>query len=272
MGSTHSGPGRFAAVSAVTPRSPGCFEAVADPEWTIAGKPNGGYLLSLLGRAAQLNGPHEHVVAANVQYLRPPDPGPVSITVDVLRAGRSASHLRARMSQDHTPCVEALIITSRLEADESAYWSHGVPATPQTTFADAIRLPAVNPAGTAVPIMDQVDLRLDQDSTGFAAGTPSGRGELWGWLDLPGDVLDPIALLYAVDAFPPATFEIELSGWVPTWSLSVYVRALPAPGPLRVLQRAHLVAAQRVDEACWVWDSRGRVVAHGVQLAGIRLG
>jgi hypothetical protein len=79
-------------------------------------------------------------------------------------------------------------------------------------------------------------------------------------------------LLFAVDAFPPATFDIEFSGWVPTLELTAYVRALPAHGPVRILQRAQLIDAQRVDEACYVWDRRGRLVAHGSQLAGIRLG
>jgi hypothetical protein len=59
---------------------------------------------------------------------------------------------------------------------------------------------------------------------------------------------------------------------VPTLELSVYVRALPAPGPVQVLQRAQLIDAQRVDETCFVWDSTGRLVAQGTQLAGIRLG
>ena len=63
-----------------------------------------------------------------------------------------------------------------------------------------------------------------------------------------------------------------MTGWVPTLELTVYVRALPAPGPVRVLQRANLIDGQRVDEQCWVWDSRARLVAHGTQLAGIRLG
>jgi hypothetical protein len=124
-----------------------------------------------------------------------------------------------------------------------------------------------------VAIMDEVDVRIDPATFGFAAGKPSGRGELRGWLQLPeGEAFDPTSLLYAVDAFPPATFEIEASGWVPTLELTVYVRALPAPGPVRVLHKAQLIDAQRVDEACYVWDSNGRLVAHGTQLAGIRLG
>jgi hypothetical protein len=78
--------------------------------------------------------------------------------------------------------------------------------------------------------------------------------------------------MYAVDALPPATFDIEMTGWVPTLELTVYVRALPAPGPVRVLQKAQLIDGQRVDEACWIWDGTGRLVASGTQLAGIRLG
>jgi hypothetical protein len=129
------------------------------------------------------------------------------------------------------------------------------------------------PHGVRVAIMEQVEVRLEPDSRGFAAGRPGGRGELRGWLALPGtEPFDPNALLFAVDAFPPATFDIEFSGWVPTLELTVYVRALPAPGPVRILQRAQLVDAGRVDESCFVWDMSGRLVAQGTQLAGIRLG
>ena len=61
------------------------------------------------------------------------------------------------------------------------------------------------------------------------------------------------------------------SDLVPTFQMSAYLRALPAPGPLQVLHRAHLVHGDRVDETCTVWDSRGRLVAQGHQLAGVRL-
>ena len=59
---------------------------------------------------------------------------------------------------------------------------------------------------------------------------------------------------------------------MPTLELTVYVRAVPAPGPVRLLHRAQLIDAGRVDESCFVWDTTGRLVAQGTQLAGIRLG
>jgi hypothetical protein len=264
-------PAAFSTVTALTPDSAGRFRGLVHPGWTIAGKPNGGYLLAMLGRAATTVGPHEHVIAASAHYLRSPEPGPVVVDADVLRAGRTASQVRARMSQGEQVCIEALVTTSVLDPDSKPHWTGGAPEPATATFEESTRLPPASPAGFPVAIMEHVDLRIEPDSLGFARGAPSGRGELRGWLALPGDEpFDPVSLLYAIDAFPPATFDVETSGWVPTLELTGYVRALPAPGPVRVLHKAHLIDAERVDEICWVWDRTGRLVAHGTQLAGIR--
>lgn len=263
----------FSSVSAVVPVGPGRFEALVDANWTIGGKPNGGYLLALLGRAATQAGPHHHPVAASAHYLRSPDPGPVAIATEVLREGRSASQYRATMEQGGQRCVEALITAARLDADSEPYWSNGVPEVSETAIGDCVPLVPRLPNGSPVAIMEQIEVRLEPAARGFVGGRPSRRGELRGWLSLPRDEgFDPISLLFAVDAFPPATFDIEFSGWVPTLELTVYVRALPAQGPVRVLQRAQLIDGRRVDEACFVWDRTGRLVAQGTQLAGIRLG
>jgi Thioesterase-like superfamily len=266
-------PTTFAEVSAIAPRSPGHFTAELSPEWTIAGKPNGGYLLGILSRAAATVGPHPHVIAASAHYLHSPDPGRVSVEAEVLRAGRSISQVRARMIQDGRACVEALMTTSQLDRETVAYWDKGLPTREIAPPQDCVRIPPETPTRMASAIMAQVDLRVDPATLGFASGQPSGRGELWGWLTLPADEpFTPASLLYAVDAFPPSTFEVELTGWVPTLELTVYIRALPAPGPVRVLQRASLIDAQRVDENCFVWDCTGRLVAQSTQLAGVRLG
>lgn len=212
------------------------------------------------------------MIAASAHFLRPPSPGAAEVETEVLRVGRTASQLRARLQQGGETCVEALLNTAALDPAAEPYWDAGLPDPGDTAFDAAVRLPGTAPNGTPVPLMDVVDVRLDRETLGFGAGRPSGRGELRGWLALPdGAPFDPAMLLFAVDAFPPATFDIAMSGWVPTLELTAYVRALPAPGPVRILHRAQLIAAGRVDEACWVWDSRGRLVAQGTQLAGIRL-
>ncbi len=265
-------PRRFGDVSALVQRTPLSFDAEIDPNWVIGGKPNGGYLLAMLGRSAIEVGAHPDVLAASAHYLRAPDPGPAVIEAEVLRAGRSAGQVRTRMTQGGETCVEALITTGELDRDDP-YWQAGLPSFGARAFEDCERLAPVLPDGTRVALMEQIEVRLEPEAEGFTRGVPSGRGELRGWLSLPeGEPFDPVSLLFAVDAFPPATFDIELSGWVPTFELTVYVRALPAPGPVRVLQRAQLIQGRRVDETCFVWDRDGRPVAQSTQLAGIRLG
>jgi hypothetical protein len=262
----------FSEVSALTERTSGSFDAVVDPEWTIGGKPNGGYLLAMMGRAAASVSSHDHVIAASAHYLHAPEPGPVVIETEVLRAGRSASQVRARLEQVGEACVEALVTVSHLDGGTEPYWDRGVPEMSDVGMENGIRLVPILPNGRRVAIMDQVDLRLEPATRGFTIGHPAGRGELRGWLALPGvETFDPSSLLFALDAFPPATFDIEFSGWVPTLELTCYIRALPRPGPVRVLQRAQLIESRRVDEACFIWDSAGRLVAQGTQLAGIRL-
>jgi hypothetical protein len=264
---------RFSEVSGLAPAAPGSFEACVDGEWTVGGKPNGGYLLAMLGRAASAVSAHPDVISASAYYLHTPNPGPVVIDTQVLREGRSASQIQARMRQEDQNCVEALFITSRLDPAGAPHWGRGLPQVHRVPYDECPRLIPVLPDGGGVAIMEQIEVRLDPDTHGFTRGEPSGHGELRGWLALPGEEgFDPVSLLFAVDGFPPATFDIEFSGWVPTLELTVYVRALPAPGPVRVLQRAELIDAQRVDESCYVWDLAGRLVAQGRQLAGVRLG
>ena len=110
--------------------------------------------------------------------------------------------------------------------------------------------PASDPRFT-VPIFAEVQVRLDPATAGFAVDRPAMAGEVRGYARMAPTPPDPYAVLVALDILPPATFDLGLVGsWVPTMELTAYLRALPADGPLRVRQRARLVAAGRVDEDC----------------------
>lgn len=262
----------FSQASAIHARAAGTFEADVSDEWTILGKPNGGYLLALLGRAVSTVTDSGHVVAASAHYVRSPNPGPVEIEAEILRRGRSISQVRARMLQGGRRCVEALMSTSELDPSVAPRWDAGVPEIQHVPFDDCIQLPSETPYGFRVPMLDHVDMRVDPESSGLKTGTPSGRGQYRGWLQLlGGENFDPISLLFAVDAFPPATFDIDLT-WVSTVELTAYVRAIPAPGPIRIVSSARLVDPPWVDATCNVWDGTGRFVAQATQLARVPLG
>src|SRR5207302_6731336 len=103
--------------------------------------------------------------------------------------------------------VEALLTTSELDPDSQPHWNGGVPSIFDVPYEDAVPLVPRLPNEAPVSIMEQVEVRLDPSANGFTTGTPAGRGELRGWLQLPhGDPFNAVSLLYAVDAFPPATF------------------------------------------------------------------
>ena len=265
-------PRPFDEVTAVEPLDHGGFAVELDADWGIAGRPNGGSLLAMAGRAATVVAGHDHVLAASAHFVRSPEAGPAVISTEVLRSGRSVDQVRCRLHQDGATCVEAVVTVGQLDPGAEPHPAGGVPDPGSVDHDDAVRILGPTPTGIDVPLLRQVDLRLDPSSLGFADGGPTGKGELRGWLALPGGApFDPCALLFAVDSFPPATFDVTPSGWVPTLELTTYVRALPAPGPVRVLHRAHMISGELVDESCHVWDRLGRLVAQSTQLAGIRV-
>jgi Thioesterase-like superfamily len=262
----------FAAATAVTPDGDGAYRADLRSEYAIGGaKPNGGYLLACLGRAAvaaarAAGSGHEDVIAAGAQFFRPPDVGPARIETRVLRAGRTATQVTATIGHDGQPGVQAQFTLATLSAASEPYWGGTEPV-------------AMPPIGECQPLFraDRRGVSLSFDPAAAFTITPdgpavTGGGELRAWLrDDEHDILDPIGLLFAADALPPATFGVVLSGWVPTLDLTVYVRARPAPGPLQLRMRAQLIQDGFADEVCEGWDSAGRLVLQSSQLAALRL-
>jgi hypothetical protein len=261
----------------------GAYTVELDPLWTVSDKPHGGYLLAALARAAlaedrtdDQDAAHPHPLSASAVYLAAPRVGPAAITVEVLRRGRSASQVRARLIQQDRPHVEALFTLGRLEPTDEGWTAAGpVEVAP---LSQCPRSPVRPPgAGVSVNMLELVDQRLDVTSFGDrerseAEPLRGGSGEIRGWLSFAdGRPFDPVSLLYAADGFPPATFTLGSVGWVPTMELTVYVRGIPAPGPLRVRQRARVLQGSLVDQVCEIWDTEDRVVVQATQLAGVRM-
>ncbi|RCG29703.1 thioesterase family protein [Sphaerisporangium album] len=269
--------GHFQTATAVSARRevPGGheYEAVVDPQWTVGGKPHGGYLLAILGRAAIVSGgaDHPHLTAVSGSFLRSPSPGPAAVHVETLRAGRTMTHARARLTQDGRPCVEALITLGTLTEDDP-WWSDAEPAALPDEQDCFLTPPEAPGAGFPVALMEVVEQRLDPAGLAFALGTPSRAGVTAGWQRLAdGSDWDPLSLLVALDPVPPVSYDLGLPGWAPTVQFSAYVRRLPAPGPLRVRMRALDVTGGLMDEVAHAWDGKGRLVAQATQLAAVRV-
>ena len=241
-----------------------------DDSWSVGGRPHGGYLVRA-AVAAALDEAHPHPMAVSAHYVSSPDPGPASIEIERVRTGRRVASSRIRLSQDGASRVEVLLSAGRWEAGGQPFWT--APGGPPTLPAvqDCPRVPSVGPTGRTVGYFDHVDARLDPATTRWAQGRPQGVAEVRGWMRRDdGRDPDPLDLLVFCDAMPPVTFDLGLLGWVPTVELTVHIRGLPAPGWLRVVQRARLLREGWLDEECEVWDSNDHLVAQARQLASYR--
>ncbi|HWC35450.1 MAG TPA: thioesterase family protein [Mycobacteriales bacterium] len=245
----------------------GRYAAELDPGWAIGGKPNGGYLLAILARAACDAVGTEHPLAVSAHYLRAPDSGPAQVRTEVVRSGRRASTSRAVLWQGDKPFLDATVTSGQLAHGEPGFAVGGPPAMPSPEECDDRGNP-----NFPIELFNNVDLRIDPTTVPFqpSDGKPAPNGEptVRYWFRLrDGSEPDVMSLLIAVDSAFPTVFHLGAFGWAPTVELSVLLRGIPARGWLACEARTNLVADGWFDEEAYVWDSTGRLVAQSHQLA-----
>lgn len=251
-------------------RGPGRWHGNLTNRWDIVDKPNGGYVLATAVRAmsgAVAQHPDPFTVTAH--YLRPSEPGPVEIDVDVVRTGRKMSTITASFSQAGKPRIQVLgtfgDLDERIEASGATHLRGSAPGGAEPP-ATAIHRGSTTPLGEEMRIAVQTDLRMHPE-TGWIVGKPSGTAAVSGWIRFAdGREPDVSALPFFADALPPALFELDSLGWVPTIELTVHVRAKPAPGWLRGVMSTRYLADGYFEEDGELWDSRGVLVAQSRQL------
>jgi acyl-CoA thioesterase len=244
--------------------------AEVDEGWTVARRPNGGYLLALVGRAGLEAAGQPHPLAVSAHFLSPAEPGPAELETRRLRAGRRLSTARVTLIQEGEARMEALVTAGRLD-QAAAGWRRAERPPELAPVEECLPGRPELPGGMPAKLLEHLDLRLDPATAGWFAGHPGGRLEMRGWVRFTdGRDADPLALLQVVDALPPTSFELGLASWAPTVELTVYVRGIPAAGWLACVVRGQLWQGGWFDEEAEVWDSAGRLVAQSRQLAGAR--
>jgi acyl-CoA thioesterase len=258
----------------VSPVDGGSYGAQLDAGWQIGGGINGGLLLALMGNALRSTSDslHPDPLSMTGYYVSASQPGPAWLHTEVLRSGRTTTTTSCTLAQGDGDSQVERVRALATYGDLSA-----LPDDVRTTATPPDMPPPEECVSTAdappsflaqAGLLERLDLRLDPACVGWAVGEPSGRGRVQGWLRMAdGREPDPLLLLLAVDALPPVTFDLGLFGWTPTLELTVHVRAVPAPGWLRVGAWTRNVAGGMLEEDAEVWDSAGRLVAQSRQLA-----
>jgi len=258
--------GPFATATAVTPTGDGAWRGEIRPGWDIGGNANGGYLLAIAARALVAATGRTDPVSVTAHYLSPGKPGPVDIGTEVVRTGRRFTTARAQLVAGDTPVLAVLGTFGDLDGETGEVFVDGSP--PDLPLpGECVILGATDTF--APPFMGQVELRVHPDDMGFATGRRSGIPRITGWFRLhDNEPVDTVALLCALDAFPPTIFNAELPvGWVPTIEFTAHVRARPSPGWLRCRFTTRFVTGGFLEEDGEIWDGRGHLVAQSRQLA-----
>jgi acyl-CoA thioesterase len=252
----------FNKATAVQPREGGTvYDAELDLGWSIGGKPNGGYLLAILARAATEATGRPHPLAVSGHFLRPPAGGAAEVRVETVKAGRTVASVRSTLWQHDKPCLDTLITLGELGGAAVDYAAEPMPSLPTP---EECRNRSEAPF--RVELLDHIDVLIDPATAPFP--TPNGRPMIQGWMRYrDGADADALALALAVDAMPPTVFHLDKLGWAPTVELTFLLRGVPAPGWLAFRAEATFVADGWFDESAAVWDSTGRLVAQSRQLA-----
>lgn len=260
---------------AVERTAPGEYAADLDSGWVVGGGLNGGYLLAVLGNAIRADlqdSAQPDPVSVSAYYLSPSVPGPAVVRLRRLRTGGQRSTVAASLLQQHDGLeverITALAVFADLDRmPEDVRREIPAPDLPPVEECVESRL-VPEEVRKVTPLLERFATRLDPAYVGWRMGAPSGSGIIQGWFKLVDDrPLDPIALLLVLDALPPATLDLGLSGWAPTLELTAHVRARPAAGWAIVRHATCNVSGGMFEEDCEVWDSQGRLVAQSRQLA-----
>jgi len=241
------------------------FAAEVNAGWDIGGNANGGYLMAIAGRAmAEAVG--RPPVTLTAHYLRPAPAGPCHIEVTTVRSGRRFATATATLTMESDQILQLL-----------GTFGEQTPGGPSLTRESPVDLPDYDDCeeppspieGPKPEMMRRLAVRIRPGDEGFRIGKPSGRPEIRGWFTFAdGEPIDAIGLLLVADSFPPPIFNTDLPvAWVPTVELTVHVRGIPEPGPLRCWFRSRFIHDGLLDEEGEIWDSTGTLVAQSRQLA-----
>ena len=210
----------FAVVTASVPSPPGSgrYEGLIDESWRLALHPQGGIVTAAAVRAmeAELGHDGQSLRTLHTTFVAPVSCGPIGIDVEVLRRGRSMSHLRAEgrnsaAARGHLTTAVFGGPRRGFEFTDLAPPAGFVPLEGARSFRDPLP-PGVDPF-PPTPFWEQ---RLQgKGALGHAPWEDyqPDRAEHGTWyrLDeppiLPDGTLDPLALIVMADTMPGAVGE-----------------------------------------------------------------
>ena len=256
------------------PLGGGRYRAQLAEAWVLAMACQGGLLAALAGRAAEAElGTGQPLRSIHGLFVRPVAPGPVDVTVEVLRRGRSMSQVRAevRSADDHAG-YEALAVFGGPRAMGFAFTELVPPEVPAPDACPAFHDPPPPEAGIEwdgpLPFWRDVLEGRAARGTPPWIDSPTGPAEVVDWFRfhagdpvVPDGSMDPLGLLVMADVMPGAVFQGRPRPaerlFAPSVDLSVQLFGPATPGWILAHARAHHAGDGYASAEMALWDPRG---------------
>lgn len=246
--------------------TPGRYVGTLTEAWNIGPVPNGGYQMAVASRAALDALQLPDVVSVSSYFLSASEPGPVTLSVEIVKRGRNTSVAQVSLLQGERERLRALVLAGDLTRLSGPELHRS--AAPELPPPEAcLRLTADVPV---VPkVMNEVELRFDPETAAFVRGEIGAPPEFRGWMRFAdGRPTDSLALIALADVLPPTSFNaFGIRGWVPTLEMTTQLRRRPAPGWLRVRMVTRHFSAGHFEEDGELFDENGELVALSRQRA-----
>ena len=236
-------------------------------KWWVEAGPNGGYLASILLRAAQaaeLDGRQPR--SLTVHMLRAAKAGVLELDVELARRGEGMTSLAVRATQGGEVIALGLVAMGA-ERNEFGFAGTQMPEAPKPE--DCPRISSESLQNVAAlkppPIVSQLDMRF---ALGHAPFDTSGEARTGGWLALAdGSELDYAAITVLLDSWFPVAYTRSSGGLAaPTVAytvdfLSTLPRANEPEGPLLGAFSSPGAHQGHFVEDGELWSQNGELVA-----------
>ena len=256
------------------PLGPGRFSIDVPDGWQQGRGAFGGLVLAMLARAAEATAadPSRILRSLSAQIVGPVQPGPTSITAEVLRAGSSVTALTVRMVQAEQVMAHAAVILARSRPTYAAAPTLIAPQAP--SWRDPL-----HPIPVSVRVTPTFARYLEYWPTSplpYSGADAGAAQHTSGWVRLrrPGRARDAAFLLALIDSYWPgflAAAREPRAAATLTFSFETMsdLEGLDPEAPLHY--RARMLGGRDgyAVEARELWGEDGRLVALNQQILAV---
>ena len=275
----------FRADTSVEPTGGGRYRCALSERWNAAVHPFGGVVAAIALRAAEreLGDPSQPLRTATALFVSPVVVGPLELSAQRLRVGRTGSQLLVRARSAGQPDGGlALLAAFGRERESFAFTDAEPPEAPPPECCPPRSEPPPGSWHVRASFFEQFEMRPVRMNAPWETGWEAGRAEAVRWMRyrvaprLADGALDPLALVALSDTMPPAIGQRlgpdRPAFYAPSIDHTVHPFATTRDEWLLIRSRCRRAGEGYASAECEIWSRDGRLLLYATQLMLLRMG